>query len=385
MTFYLELTAARAAAAVALWVVLSVGAAPASAQAGPTAATECPSNAAMEPCVSKAKAMIARQQARQAADYLEAACIRGSVPACDTLSVVLLDPSHGLRDGARFYSVFEASCRAGMMVACQDGALVASGAASVPYVIAYKDYSRVRAFGEPGCAQNRMEACYGLMMLYSQNDSPQRNLDQGIRYARKVCELGEWSGCTTGSELIQNLSNLEIAKRSADLHALNSGACSAGQTDYCQGLANIGTMADRVGQYGPQDAFHMFIVDQGVSMNNWGGAVAYAVNEARSAAATRYAIERASALGRMEYVNQSDLKAIQSHYGQDQAGQIARTELARRSGLDGQQHRAPEKKPESFADAVAERNKEMDRQREANRGKTLTCRVDEGRRICTYN
>ena len=358
----------------------------AAAQAKSTAAAECTSNAAMEVCVTKAKAMVASQQYRQAADYLEPACIRGARAACDDLWPILLEPKYGLRDGARFYSVFEASCRAGAMGSCQDGALVAAGASGAQYTSAYKDYSRVRVFGEPGCAQKRMEACYGLMMLYSNTDSPYRNLDQAIVYARKVCDIGEWSGCTIGSGLIDGLANVEVAKRSADLYALNGGACRAGQKVFCEGLDNIGKMASRVDQYGPQDAFHMFIVDQGVSKNNWGGAVTYALNEARSQAAIRYAIERASSLGKMAYVTQSDLSAIQRLHAQEQAGQIASTELARRGRLDSQQvpAQAAAAQPESFADAVAERNRQVDQQRKANRGKKLNCYVDEGRNICSY-
>ncbi|MGB0132804.1 hypothetical protein [Dokdonella sp.] len=358
---------------------------PAAAQANPSAVTECASNTAMEPCVTRARAMVASQQYRAAADYLEGACIRGARAACDELWPILLEPIYGLRDGARFYSVFEASCKAGSMGSCQDGALVAAGASGSEHTIAYKDYGRVRAFGDPGCAQNRMEACYGLMLLYSNSDSPYRNLDQAIVYARKVCDNGEWSGCTIGSGLIDGLSNVEVATRSADLYALNGGACRAGQEAFCKGLGNIGKMAGRVDQYGPQDAFHMFMVDQAISDNNWGGSVAYAVNEARSPAAIRHAIERASSLGKMEYVAQNDLSSIQSHYTQEQAGQIASTEMARRSGLAGQQNPASAPTQESFADAVAERNRQADQVRDANRGKKLSCYVKDGRRICSYN
>tara|TARA_R110002020_G_scaffold48370_2_gene137916 strand:- start:2669 stop:3826 length:1158 start_codon:yes stop_codon:yes gene_type:complete len=385
MTFSLSSMAGHPAAAVLLWLALSAHPAPAAAQAGPDAATECPGNAAMDACVAKAKSLVASRQYRQAADYLEAACIRGAKPACDELWPVLLNPAYGLRDGARFYSVFEASCRAGAMGSCQDGALVASGSSGAQYTNAYKDYSRVRTFGEPGCAQNRMEACYGLMMLYSNNDSPQRNLDLGIRYALKVCAIGEYSGCTIGARMFDNLPKAEVAKRAGDLYTLYSGACRAGQNDYCAGLDNIKTMAGRVGEYSPDDAFHMFMVDQGVSNNNWGGSVAYAVNEARSAAATRYAIGRASALGRMDYVTQNDLRYIQTYYAQDRAGQIARNELARRARLDGQQYTAPAEEEQGFAEAVAERNRQADRQREANRGKKLNCRVYQGEQICTYD
>lgn len=187
-------------------------------QAGPvvaqlklSAATECPSNAAMEPCMARAKAMLASRQNRKATEYLEPACIRGAKLACDDLWPVFLDPKYGLRDGARFYSVFEASCRAGVMGSCQDGALVASASSSAAYANAYKDYSRVRTFGDPGCMQNRMEACYGLMMLYVNADSRYRNSDQAILYARKVCDIGEVSGCTMGSEVIQKLPKADIA------------------------------------------------------------------------------------------------------------------------------------------------------------------------------
>ena len=385
MHFTIAAIAGKSVAAAMIFAALVASPAPASAQARPNAATECASNAAMDACVAKAKTMVANQQQRQAADYLEPACIRGAKVACDDLWPILLEPKHGLRDGARFYSVFEASCRAGAMGSCQDGALVASGASGSQNTSPYKDYSRVRAFGEPGCAQNRMESCYGLMMLYSNTDSPYRNLDQAIVYARKVCELGEWSGCTIGSGLIDGLPNIEVARRSADLYALNGGACRAGQKVFCDGLENIGKMAGRVSQYGPQDAFHMFIVDQGASKNNWGGAVTYAVTEARSKAAIRYAVERASSSGKMAHVAQNDLGAIQRSYPQEQVGQIASTELARRRGLDGQQNTAQASKPESFADAVAERNRRADQERKANQGRKLSCYVKDGRQICTYN
>ena len=384
MKFVLAAVTKYSVAVVMTCAALSTYAPVAAAQTNPGAATECASNTAMEPCVTKAKVMLASQKFRQAADYLESACIRGARAACDELWPILLEPKYGLRDGARFYSVFEASCKAGSMGSCQDGALVAAGASGSENTIAYKDYGRVRTFGDPGCAQNRMEACYGMMLLYLNTDSPYRNLDQAIVYARKVCDIGEWSGCTIGSGLIDGLSNSEVAKRSADLYALNGGACRAGQKTFCEGLENIGKMAGRVDQYGPQDAFHMFMVDQAVSNGNWGGGVAYAMNEARSPAATRYAIERASTLGKMEHVAQSDLSAIQRGYAQEQAGRIASTELARRNGLVGQQNPASAPQPQSFADAVAERNRQADQVREANRGRKLSCYVKDGRRICAY-
>jgi len=387
MKFVLAAMTTHSVAAAVICAAFWMCATPAVAQTNPDAATECASNTAMDPCITKAKAMLASQKFRQAADYLESACIRGARAACDELWPILLEPRYGLRDGARFYSVFEASCRAGAMGSCQDGALVASGASGSEHTIDYKDYGRVRAFGDPGCAQKRMEACYGMMLLYSNTDSPYRNLDQAIVYARKVCDLGEWSGCTIGSGLIDGLSNIDVAKRSADLYALNGGACRAGQKAFCKGLENIGKMAGRVDQYGPQDAFHMFMVDQAISNSNWGGGVVYAVNEARSPAATRYAIERASSLGKMEHVAQSDLSAIQSGYAQEQAGQIASAELTRRKGLDGQRSPTPAtaQQAESFADAVAERNRQADQVRKANQGRKLNCYVKDGRRICSYD
>src|SRR5690606_7672676 len=159
----------------------------------------------------------------------------------------------------------------------------------------------------------------------------------------------------------------DVAKRSADLYALNGGACRAGQTAFCAGLENIGKMAGRVDQYGPQDAFHLFMVDQAISNNNWGGSVVYAVNEARSQAATRYAIEQTASLGKLEYVTQTDLIAIQRNYAQEQAGRIASTELARRNPQSTAQ--TPDEQPQSFADAVAERNEKADQERKANRGR----------------
>lgn len=51
---------------------------------------------------------------------------------------------------------------------------------------------------------------------------------------------------------------------------MNSKACNAGEKSYCNGLDNMKTMSSRVSQVGPLDAFHMFMVDQGISNNKLG-------------------------------------------------------------------------------------------------------------------
>lgn len=364
------------AATMILFGTYLFGTSPAQAQTASNAATECRDNNAMAACVAKAEAMVAKRQFRQAADYLQPACERGSAAACEAIWPVLLETKYGLRDSARFYRIFAKACQAGEMVSCEDGALVASGAVSTEWQQAYKDYRRIRTFGEPGCAQNRAKACYGMMVLYLSPDSPSYQLDKGIQFARKACDLGEVYACTSGSDAINALQNFDAAERSADLYALNKRACDAGQTVYCAGLANIGTMASRVGQQGAINAWHMFMVDQGISSGDWGASVAYAVNEARSPAATRYAVERAAAAGRMQDLGQNDLYSVQHFYSAEKAGRLASSELSRRGN-----QRAGSSSARSFTGTLP-CNSECQRQKFIKDNTPLSCYVKDGRRIC---
>ncbi|QIG80976.1 sel1 repeat family protein [Stakelama tenebrarum] len=311
------------------------------AQAQGSAVTECTAGA-MAPCVARAEAMKARGQYRAAADYLEPACRRGIRDACVNLWPLLLESRYGIRDGARFYAVYDQACAAGEVDACGDAALVAAGFSSELPNGEFRDIRRVRRYGEPGCRGNDLEACYAMMRLYADEDSPYRNPDQGVIYARKTCDLGEPSACAIGSNLIVDMPNSVFAQRSAEVVYLSQKACDAGARDFCDSLPNLRNLAGRVAQFGAADAYHMFIVDQGLDVDNWGGSVAYAVNEARSRAGTRYALGRVSQLGRMGYVAQNDLYAIEHFYGGEPAGQIARTELARRQRLDEQARRRAE-------------------------------------------
>lgn len=349
---------------------------PAQAQTPTSAATECRDNSAMTACVAKAEAMVAKRQFRQAADYLQPACERGSTPACDALWPLLLETKYGILDSARFYSVFGQSCRTGAMANCDSGALVASGGFVGEWDASHMDYRRIRTFAEPGCAQNRVNSCYGMTILYLSPDSPSYQLDKGIQFARKACDLGQLYACTAGSDAINAQDNFEAAKRSADLYALNKKACDAGQTVYCAGLANIGTMASRVGQQGAINAWHMFMVDQGISAGDWGASVSYAVNDARSPAATRYAVERAAAAGRMQDLGQNDLYSVQHFYSAEKAGRLASAELSRR----GNQRRAAS--TAGGFSATQPCDSTCQRQKVIRDNTPLRCYVKDGRRIC---
>ncbi|MDN3646543.1 sel1 repeat family protein [Pontixanthobacter aestiaquae] len=352
------------------------GTSPVQAQTASNAAIECRENSAMAACVAKAEAMIAKRQFRQAADYLQPACERGSVPACDALWPILLEDKYGLNDSARFYSVFGKSCQAGAMATCDNGSLVASGGFVGEWSGSYVDYRRIRAFAEPGCAQNLVNSCYGMTLLLLTPDSPSYQLDKGLQFARKACDLGLLLACTAGSDVINTLDNFEAAKRSADLYAMNKKACDARQTVYCAGLANIGTMASRVGQQGAVNAWHMFMVDQGISSGDWGASVSYAVNEARSPAATRYAVESAAAAGRMRDLGQNDLYSVQNFYSGTKAGRLASSELSRRANQRAAASAA------SSSTGVLPCNSECQRQIFIKDNTPLRCYVKDGRRIC---
>ncbi|WP_109807426.1 sel1 repeat family protein [Sphingosinithalassobacter portus] len=321
------------------------------AQAQTSAATEC-SARAMGPCVAKANAMKARREYRAAADYLEPACRRGIGDACREIWPLLLQAQYGIRDGARFYAIYDQACAAGDADACGDAALVAAGYSGEVPNRQFSDYRKVRRYGEPGCRGNDLEACYAMLRLYADPESPFRNPDQGVIYARKSCEMGEPTSCAIGSNLIGDMSTTVFAQRSAEALWFSEKACGHGAQDFCASLPNLRTLAARVRQYGPNDAYHMFIVDQGFSFNNWGGSVAYAVNEARNQASTRYAIRRVAELGRMNYVNQNDLYTIEHYYGGEQAGQLARTELARRQRLDERERRRAESERQRAAQSA---------------------------------
>ena len=257
-------------------------------------------------------------------DLYETACRMGHEEACSAAFAILRTPDKGEQDMPRLLSAFEEGCANQSMKACKWGAEIFYDGREGRDP-GHIDLVRGAPLAERACDETGISYfCVIGEIMYAKPDSPGFNAEKALKMTQINCGAGVKESCANLGRIYHNIGDYQLAYTQYDR------ACQLGHDTGCGAAKDLKAWLDEWAEWNAKQAAREAEMSAMLNAGDYNGAVATAVSVYASSDWAAKAVNAASAAGRMEDIDDYDLKVLELWFANKGPGGVVKAEMRRR-------------------------------------------------------